>query len=111
MRVTMNPNNSPIMGDSIIKTTAVITGAALTPANPPAAIAAPESPPMSVCDELDGIPKYQVSKFQQIAAITAANIRWKLINAGSTMPAMVAAILCSLKTKATKLKQTAQITA
>src|SRR3954453_15588299 len=97
MKVTMNPNINPIMGDNTIKITAVITGAALTPANPPAAIAAPNNPPMSVCDDLDGIPKYQVSKFQQIAAITAANIRWKLINAGSTMLAMVPATLCSLK--------------
>ena len=34
---------------------------------PPRAIAEPAYPPMSACDELDGMPKYQVMKFQAIA--------------------------------------------
>src|ERR1035441_6241744 len=36
-----------------------------------AAKAAPQSPPMSAWLELDGRPKYQVSKFQKIAASSA----------------------------------------
>ena len=35
-----------------------------TPSTPAVAIMAPMSPPMSACDELEGMPKYQVMKFQ-----------------------------------------------
>ena len=33
---------------------------------------APTMPPISACDELDGMPQYQVSKFQLIAPSSAA---------------------------------------
>ena len=36
---------------------------------PECAIAAPANPPISVCDEEDGIPYHHVNRFQQIAAI------------------------------------------
>ena len=38
----------------------------------PAATAAPTSPPMSACEELEGRPKYQVVRFQAIAPISPA---------------------------------------
>ncbi len=38
----------------------------------PAATAAPTSPPISACEELDGRPKYHVVRFQAIAPISPA---------------------------------------
>lgn len=37
--------------------------------NPECATAAPAKPPINVCEDDEGIPYHQVSKFQQIAAI------------------------------------------
>src|SRR3954464_15086579 len=44
-----------------------------TALEPAAAKAAPTTPPMSACEELDGRPKYQVMRFQEIAPIRPAN--------------------------------------
>ena len=41
---------------------------------PAAEIAAPAIEPINACDELEGIPKYQVIKFQAIAESSAARI-------------------------------------
>ena len=38
---------------------------------PALAIAAPTMPPISACDELDGMPNYQVTRFQAIAPMSA----------------------------------------
>ena len=38
------------------------------------AIAAPAKPPISVCEEEEGIPYHQVSRFQEIAASKPENI-------------------------------------
>ena len=48
-----------------------------------AAIAAPAIEPINVCEELDGIPKYHVSKFQVIADNNAAKITMEPINGAS----------------------------
>ena len=40
---------------------------------PALATAAPTSPPISACDEDDGMPYYQVMRFQAIAPISAPN--------------------------------------
>jgi hypothetical protein len=40
---------------------------------PAEAIAAPTRPPMSACDDEDGIPKYQVTRFHTIAPTSAAS--------------------------------------
>src|SRR4051812_4422763 len=52
----------------------------LTAWMPAWAIAAPANPPISVCEELEGIPNHQVNKFQMIAAITPARITTRLIS-------------------------------
>ena len=57
----------------------------------PCAIAAPASPPISVCDDDDGMPYHQVSKFQKMAAISPANITGKVINSLCTVLLMVLA--------------------
>ena len=43
------------------------------------AIAAPAKPPIKVCEEEEGIPYHQVSKFQKIAAIKPEKITGKVI--------------------------------
>ena len=42
-------------------------------------MAAPAKPPMSVCDEEEGMPYHQVSKFQKIAAINPESITGRVI--------------------------------
>src|SRR5919197_510355 len=44
-----------------------------TPFSPDCTSAAPTSPPISACDELEGRPNHQVSRFQAIAPSSAAN--------------------------------------
>ena len=43
---------------------------------PALAITAPTMPPISACDELDGMPYHQVTTFQAIAPISAPNTTW-----------------------------------
>ena len=43
------------------------------------AIAAPAKPPISVCEEEEGIPYHQVSKFQKMAAIKPEKITGKVM--------------------------------
>ena len=44
----------------------------MTASGPSATNAAPTTPPISACEELDGSPKYQVMRFQAIAPIRPA---------------------------------------
>src|SRR5688572_1306648 len=84
---------------------------------PPAcAMAAPIKPPNRVCDELEGMPNHQVSRFQAMAATRPAKITWRLTKFSSTERAMVLPILNSpiiyFETKnAAKLKKAAHSTA
>src|SRR6185436_7486026 len=79
---------------------------------PPLAKPAPISPPTRACDELDGSPHHQVSRFQVMAPPSAPMITARSMAAGSTMPLpMVLATLGSKMAKARKLKAAAQTTA
>ncbi len=64
-----------------------------TASKPPAAIPAPANPPINVCDDEEGIPNHQVSKFQAMAAMsplnTTVNIRVDSMASGSTVFATV----------------------
>src|SRR3954451_9628776 len=53
---------------------------------PSATKAAPTTPPISACEELDGRPSHQVARFHAIAPIRPANTTVVVIAAGSTMP-------------------------
>src|ERR1044072_7969373 len=53
---------------------------------PDATQVAPIRPPNSACDELDGSPAYQVTRFQTIAPISPPKITAGLILVSSTMP-------------------------
>ena len=66
---------------------------------------------IKVCDELEGIPPYQVNKFQKIAALTPAKITTSVIDSGFTVLATVSATLKSAIQYATTLKKAAHTTA
>jgi hypothetical protein len=61
-----------------MKITILITPEYITAPNPYPATAAPTNPPTRVCDELDGKPIHHVTRFQIIAANTAAAIKFRL---------------------------------
>ena len=65
---------NPTTGAMKMKPAVLIMTSELTAPNPPAAIPAPAKPPISVCEEDEGIPNHQVSKFHDIAAINPAKI-------------------------------------
>src|ERR687885_761646 len=54
-------------------TTLCATPCQSTPFSPDCTSAAPTSPPISACDELDGSPNHHVSRFQAIAPSSAAS--------------------------------------
>ena len=79
---------------------------------PALATAAPASPPIRACEELDGIPPNQVIRFQVIAPTRAARITRASTLSGRTMPLpIVWATLTPNPNAATKLKNAAQTTA
>src|SRR3954454_11818571 len=53
---------------------------------PPATQVAPISPPNSACDELEGSPRYHVTRFHRMAPISPAKITTGLIAVSSTKP-------------------------
>src|SRR5580658_2996417 len=66
----------------------------LTACPPAAAIVDPTTPPISACEELDGMPKYHVSKFHVIPPANPANTTVNVTSLVSTKPlAIVAATL------------------
>src|SRR5258705_12346930 len=102
----------PIMGASTMKYTVGIILAMFNPYTVPAlAIPAPANPPISVCEELDGIPFHQVRRFQIIAAMRPEKTTGSVMNSGFTVLATVSATLSSNIQYATKLKNAAQSTA
>ena len=58
----------------------------MTPSTPAEAIMAPMRPPNSACDELDGMPKYQVVRFQTTAPIRADMTTGSVTRSVLTMP-------------------------
>src|SRR5215212_3019858 len=72
-----------------------------TALGPAATKAAPTTPPISACDELDGSPKYHVTRFQEIAPISPANTTVGVIApALTTSWATVAATASEMKAPA-----------
>src|SRR5436190_11464559 len=68
---------------------------------PTAAMAEPTTPPINACEELDGSPKYQVTRFQAIAPISPAKTIVGVITAASTTSlATVAATEIEMKAPA-----------
>src|SRR5690606_32285337 len=102
----------PIKGAKTIKATVFKTGSGLTAVSPACAIAAPANPPIRVCEEDDGMPYHQVSRFQRMDAMRPDKITSRVMKSTFTVLAMVLATPCSLKIKkAAKLKNAAHNTA
>src|SRR5262249_54800133 len=79
---------------------------------PAAAHAAPAKPPTSACDELDGMPRHHVIRFQTIAPKSPAVTTASVIASGCTVPLpIVVATLVSNTRNAMKLKTAAHATA
>src|SRR4051812_11122631 len=57
-----------------------------TPAEPDCTSAAPTSPPISACDELEGKPSHHVKRFQTIAPISAASTVFSFARLVSMIP-------------------------
>src|SRR5690242_1066135 len=82
-----------------------------TAENPTEATAAPIMPPISACDDEDGIPNHQVTRFQVMAPIRPAKIAVGVTTPASTIPlATVAATVIEMKAP-TKLRIAATPTA
>ena len=79
---------------------------------PPLATAAPASPPISACDDDDGIPNHQVITFHAVAPTSAPNSTyWSTTQASMTPRPMVLATASPKNRNAMKLKNAAQATA
>src|SRR4051794_38623847 len=78
---------------------------------PEAAKAAPTTPPMSACDELDGSPKYHVARFQAIAPMRPAKTTVVVMASDSTMPLATVAATCSEMNAPAKFRIEASSTA
>jgi len=80
------------------------------------AMAAPANPPINVCEDDEGIPSHQVSKFHVIAATNPEKIMGRVMNSAITVFETVSAIpkppmrYLAMK-KATKLNMAAHKTA
>src|SRR3954453_12556197 len=69
--------------------------APLTADGPAATNAAPATPPISACEELEGSPAYQVARFQAIAPMRPAKTAVVVIASPDTMPLATVAATCS----------------
>ena len=106
----------PIIGARKINAAIFKMIAPSTDSNPLDIIAAPAKPPISVCEDEEGIPFHQVKRFHIIAAMTPASIIGNVIYCSITVLDTVLAIpkppiiYFAIK-KATKLKNAAHNTA
>ncbi|OPY16238.1 MAG: hypothetical protein A4E74_01962 [Syntrophus sp. PtaB.Bin075] len=102
----------PMTGETTMKMVVLVMPFQTRTSVPPFTIPAPISPPISAWDELLGNPKYQVMRFQIMAALSVAKMSRLSIMRGSMMPVpIVLATGTPIKRKAIKLKNAAQRTA
>src|SRR3954471_14888504 len=78
---------------------------------PFAASIEPTTPPIKACEELDGRPAHQVTRFQTIAPTRPAKITVNVISPESTMPLAIVAATCSERNAPTKFRIAAPPTA
>src|SRR3954471_5181992 len=78
---------------------------------PACASIAPTTPPINACDELDGRPAHQVTRFQTIAPTRPAKITVRVTSPASTMPLAIVAATCSERNAPTKFRTAAPPTA
>src|SRR5688572_22830379 len=110
--VSSVPNVNPSSGDTTMNATVLAMPAVTSEPVPALAIAAPTSPPMSACDELDGNPYHHVITFQAMAPVSAPNTTCGSTTDGSIVPRpTVLATLSSNRKYAATLKNAAHRTA
>jgi hypothetical protein len=103
---------TPRRGATTIKIMILTTPLTITELHPVLATAAPTRPPTNVWEELEGSPYHQVTRFQIMAATSAAAITVRLITSGFiTFLPIVVATLRGNTTNAMKLKKAAILTA
>lgn len=102
-------------GTRILLTTPSDPFAQMTPLVPSAAIVAPMSPPKRACDELDGMPKSHVARFQRIPptspAKTITRRSWPCTVLRSTIPLATVAATSTERKAPTRLRTAERPTA
>jgi hypothetical protein len=83
----------------------------LTACEPAAARVAPITPPIRACEELDGIPKYHVIKFQMMPPQRPPNTTVRLMAPLLTSPLAIVAATLNDKKAPTRLRTPASTTA
>ena len=78
---------------------------------PAAASVEPITPPMRACDELDGIPRSQVIRFQRIPPVRPAATTVSVMSAVSTRPLAIVAATASERNAPTRLSRPDKATA
>ena len=82
-----------------------------TPLTPLCAIAAPISPPISACDELEGNPSHQVARFHAIAPRSAAKTVFVVARFASMIPLPITVATAVVTNAPTRLATDATRTA
>lgn len=79
-------SRNPTSGDSTIASTALVSPLQTAAEMPALAMPPPTRPPISACEDEDGMPSAQVTRFQTMAPTSAAKMTWASTIAGSMMP-------------------------
>ena len=107
--ISSAPSRKPSTGETKMKITVFQMPAGISEPVPALAMTAPTMPPISACDELDGMPNHQVTTFQAIAPISAPKTTWWSTTPGSAIPLPTVAATLRWKMKiATTLKKAAK---
>ncbi len=83
----------------------------MTPCPPTAAIIAPTMPPISACDELDGMPSSQVSRFQVMPPTRPAKTSSRVTRPESTSPLAIVAATAVDRKAPTRFSEAESVTA
>src|SRR3954447_15862608 len=78
---------------------------------PPATHVAPIRPPKSACEELEGSPRYQVTRFHKMAPTSPAKITTGLISVSSTSPPEIVLATWTDRKAPVRFRQAATATA
>src|SRR6187551_1236024 len=112
INISTSASAQPNPGDRKMADTVLITPDQTTAPVPALAMPAPTSPPMSACEDDDGMPSRWVTICQTMAPASAPKITCEVTMSASTMPRPTVSATCSPKNrKAMKLKNAAQATA
>src|SRR3954453_22828553 len=78
---------------------------------PPATHVAPIRPPKSACEELEGSPRYQVTRFHRMAPTRPAKITTGLMSVSSTRPPEIVFATCTDRKDPVRFRTAATATA